>query len=122
MITTISKSDFIDTFKKSDTYKDNFTYEGLETLFDYLEELESDLCEQIEFDMVCIACDYSEYQTAYDAMQQYQPEDMPVIDMEEHAGIDLVELQALQEAEALEWLEDKTEVINFDEGVIIRNF
>ncbi len=121
MITTISKSDFIDTFKKSETYKDNFSYEGLEALFDYMEDLENDIG-QIEFDMVCIACDYSEYKTAWEAMEQYQPDDMPVIDMEKHAGIDLVELQELREAEALEWLEDHTEVIKFDTGIIIRDF
>lgn len=119
MITTISKSDFIDTFKKSDTRKDQFTYEGLEALFDYLEEYEEGLGEQIEFDMVGICCDYTEYATAWEAMEQYQPEDMPVIDKE---GIDLVELQELQEAEALRWLEERTEVIKFDTGIIIGNF
>jgi len=118
MITTISRSEFIDTFKKSETYKDNFTYEGLVALFEYLEQLEEDTG-TIEFDMVGICCDYSEYATAWEAMEQYQSDDMPTIDKE---GIDLVELQALQEAEALQWLEDKTEIIKFDTGVIIRNF
>ena len=122
MITTISKGDFIDTFKKSDNYKNNFTRDGLIALFDYIEELEVSLGEKIEFDMVGLCCDYTEYTTAWEAMEQYQPEDMPVIDLEKHGSIDLVELQALQEAEALEWLEDKTEVIKFDTGIIIRNF
>ena len=122
MITTVSRSGFIDTFGNSDTYKDNFTRDGLSGLFDYLEQLEEDTGITIEFDMVCIACDYSEYKTAWEAMEQYQPEDMPVIDMEEHAGIDLVELQDLLEAEALQWLEYRTEVIVFDKGIIIRDF
>lgn len=119
MIKTISKSEFIDTFKKSDTYKNNFSYEGLEALFDYIEELEEGSGEQIEFDMVGICCDYKEYKTAWEAMEQYQPEDMPVIDKE---GIDLVELKVLLEAEALRWLEERTEVIKFDGGIIIRDF
>lgn len=122
MITTIYRNEFIDTFKKSDTYKNNFTYDGLEALFDYMEELEEGLGEQIEFDMVYIACYYTEFATAWDAMELYQPDDMPVIDLEKHGSIDLVELQALQEAEALRWLEDRTEVIGFQGGIIIRDF
>lgn len=125
MITTISKSEFIDTFKKSETYKDNFSYEGLVALFEYFEyfeDMEEGIGEQIVFDMVGICCDYTEYATAWEAMEQYQPDDMPVIDMEEHSGIDLVELQDLLEAEALQWLEDRTEVIKFDTGIIIRDF
>lgn len=122
MIKTLSFDDFAGAFESSETYKNKFTREGLIALFDYMEELEESLGEQVEFDMVCIACDYSEYKTAWEAMEQYQPEDMPVIDMEKHAGIDLVELQALQEAEANEWLLDKTEVIGFQGGIIIRDF
>ena len=122
MITTISKSEFIDTFKKSDTYKDNFTRDGLIALFDYLEEYEEATGEEMNFDMVAICCDFSEYKTAWEAMEQYKPEDMPVVDMEENSGIDLAELQALQEAKATEWLEDNTTVIKFDTGIIIRDF
>ena len=40
--------------------KDNFSYEGLEILFDYLEELEQDTGEEIEFDVIALCCDYAE--------------------------------------------------------------
>ena len=118
MITTVSRSGFIDTFKKSETYRNNFTYGGLEALFDYLEQLEGDTG-TIEFDMVGICCDYSEYTTVLEAMEQYQPEDMPVEGVE---GDDLVEITEKNEVKALEWLEDRTEVIKFDTGIIIRDF
>lgn len=118
MITTISKSEFIDTFKKSDTYKNSFTYGGLQELFDYLEQLEEDTG-TIEFDMVGICCDYTEFATAWDAMEQYQPDDIPV---EGDEGDDLTEVMEKNEAEALRWLEDRTEVIKFDTGIIIRDF
>jgi hypothetical protein len=40
---------------------DNFTYTGLKSLFDYLEQLESDCGEEIELDVIALCCDYSEY-------------------------------------------------------------
>lgn len=118
MITTIYRNEFIDTFKKSDTYKNNFTYDGLEALFEYLEQLEEDTG-TIEFDIVGICCDYTEFATAWDAMELYQPDDMPVEGVE---GDDLTEVMEKNEAEALRWLEDRTEVIKFDTGIIIRDF
>jgi len=38
----------------------NFTYEGLTVLFDYLEQLEDDLGEPLELDVIALCCDYSE--------------------------------------------------------------
>lgn len=38
----------------------NFSYEALGNLFDYFENLESDLGEEIELDVIAICCDYSE--------------------------------------------------------------
>ena len=38
----------------------NFSYEALEILFDYLEELEQDTGEEYELDVIAICCDYSE--------------------------------------------------------------
>lgn len=39
---------------------DQFSYEGLEVLFDYLEELSEDTGETIELDVVALCCDYYE--------------------------------------------------------------
>ena len=57
---TINKHQFINAFKSSDTYKNNFSYEGLEVLFNYLEDYENDTGEQIELDIVALCCEYSE--------------------------------------------------------------
>ena len=40
---------------------DNFTYEGLGALYEYLEELSEDTGEDIELDVIAICCDYTEY-------------------------------------------------------------
>lgn len=38
----------------------NFSYEGLEVLFDYLENLSDDIGEPIELDVIALCCDYNE--------------------------------------------------------------
>lgn len=52
---TISKSMFRDAFERMDR-KNNFSYEGLGALFDYLEEFGEDF----ELDVVALCCEYSE--------------------------------------------------------------
>lgn len=110
----IGFSKFCDAF--SDTYKNNFTYAGKRALFDYLEQLEEDMGEEIELDTVALCCEYSEYESAWDAMEEYQPDDMPV---EGEEGDDLVEIQKKNEKAAHEWLEERTTVIDVEGGGII---
>jgi len=114
---TITLWRFQDGFKHR---RENFSYEGLEALFDYLEGLEEELGEPIEFDPIGICCEYSEYANAWEAMEQYQPEDMPTVDDSE--GMDLLEISEAGEALALEWLQDMTQVITFQGGIIIQDF
>lgn len=37
-----------------------FTYDGLEVLFDYLEQYEADTGESVELDVIALCCEYSE--------------------------------------------------------------
>ena len=71
MISTVSKYEFVDWFRSSDTYANNFTYEGLSALFDYLEELEDGIGEQIKFDPIAICCDFSEYADLQEIKESY---------------------------------------------------
>ena len=70
MIQTICFSNFVDSF--SDTYKNNFSYEGKQALFNYLEELEEETGEQIELDPIALCCDYSEYENLDELRADYQ--------------------------------------------------
>lgn len=120
---TMSSYDFIDSWPMS--RRDNFSRDALFALYEYLDNLSDDIGEDIEFDPIAFCCDYTEYSSAWKAMEQYQPEDMPTIDDEPDEngrGMDLEELGEAQEAAALEWLQDRTTVIEFDGGVIIQNF
>ena len=49
---------------------DNFSRGGLNAFFDYFEELEAELDENIELDVISICCDYSEYKNLK-AFQDY---------------------------------------------------
>lgn len=59
MKNTVYRSEFHDYFTKSDR-KNQFSYQAREILFDYFEELEAGIGEEIEFDLIAICCDYSE--------------------------------------------------------------
>ena len=68
---SITRADFVGWFWGSDTYKRNFSYEGLNSLFDYFEELEEDMGKEIEFDPVAICCEYSEYENLEEIKKTY---------------------------------------------------
>jgi len=57
---TVTLYDFRDAVERMgrDTH---FTYSGLEVLFRYLEDLEDQLGEELEFDVIALCCDYAEY-------------------------------------------------------------
>ena len=59
MKTTVSKSDFRDAFRAMGR-TDQFSYEGLGVLFDYLESYEEDTGEEVELDVIALCCDYYE--------------------------------------------------------------
>jgi hypothetical protein len=70
MINTINKYEFSDAFQKMGR-GDQFSYEGLIALFDYLEMLEDDIGEQIELDVIAICCEYSEYENLKEFKNDY---------------------------------------------------
>ena len=59
MKTTVTFSDFVDGFTKLELRKDQFSYDGLKLIFDYLESFEED-GEEIEFDPIGICSDFTE--------------------------------------------------------------
>lgn len=118
MFTRVSESDFTSWFARSEERKNQFSYNGLVALYEYLEEMEEDIG-PMEFDPIALCCEYTEFATAWEAMKQYRPEDMP--NMGEESD-DLVEIQEKNEVEAVSWLQDQTLVLQFDGGIIIREF
>jgi hypothetical protein len=98
-----------------DTYA-GWTYHGALALVEHLEELEEETGVCVEFDVVAIRCDYSEYASAAAAALElsdweYRPEEW---------GADYDEDEA--EEHALQYLQDRTTVVPFDGGVIVQAF
>ena len=56
---TVYLSDFRDAFHRANRGT-QFSYEGLEILFDYFEQLEQDTGEEMELDVIAIGCEYAE--------------------------------------------------------------
>lgn len=56
---TVAFQTFRDTFRAYDR-ADQFTREGLELLFDYLEQYEDETGQEIELDVIALCCDYTE--------------------------------------------------------------
>ena len=59
MKTTVTLSDFRDAFRAANRL-DQFSYQGLEVLFDYLTDYEDQTGEEIELDVIALCCDYYE--------------------------------------------------------------
>jgi hypothetical protein len=59
IVQTLDKYSFVEAFKQS-SRKDQFSYEALETIFDYLEDYSDSIGEPVEFDIVGICCDWAE--------------------------------------------------------------
>jgi len=74
MYQTISFQDFKDAFQNMNR-GDNFSYEGLRVLFDYLEDLEQSLEEPIELDVIALCCEYTEITDDEDCYRDYIGDD-----------------------------------------------
>ena len=71
---TISLERFCDGFP--DSYKDNFSYDGKCALYDYFEQLESDLDSEIEYDPIAFCCEYTEYENLKELQKDYNVDSM----------------------------------------------
>lgn len=76
IIETVNESAFRDAFQRMGR-TDQFSYEALGLLYDYLDQLSDDTGEPLELDVIGICCDYSEM-TAEEVREAYgldTPED-----------------------------------------------
>ena len=76
---TVNFSMFCDEFRAMDR-KENFSYDGLRALFDYLEELEDDCGEEIELDIIALCCDFTEYDNLDAFRAEYKGDEYTTID------------------------------------------
>ena len=103
MKTTVYKHQFRDEFQS--IRPNNFSYEGLGILFDYLEEFENDTGEELELDIIALCCDYNE-ETLEEIINNYDIE----ID-EEEDKLDQVKYFLEQNTSIVGVLDDEETII-----------
>jgi hypothetical protein len=100
----------------------SFSRLGAYALADYLEQLEEDTGEEIEFDSVAIRCDFSEYESALEcAVDHGWSHEADILDADDNLRPDDEVLEENEER-ALKWLQNRTQVIEFDGGIIVSSF
>ncbi len=59
---------------------DNFTYTGLQALYEYLNDLSESIGEPIELDVIAICCDYIEYEDFKEFQNDYSQLEIETIE------------------------------------------
>jgi len=77
---TIGEERFIDKFCQ--LRPNQFTYEGLSALFEWLEQLEEEMGEEMEFDVIGLCCEYCEYDNLKEFQDEYGEEYETIEDIE----------------------------------------
>jgi len=70
LVKTVSFSDFVEEFRNYGR-EDQFSYEGKKALYDYLNDLSEDIGEPTELDVIAICCDYTEYDSLEEFLNDY---------------------------------------------------
>jgi len=105
MKTTVSEFQFVDSFRACGR-ESQFTVPARRALFEYLEEYENSIAEELTLDPIGICCGWAEYPSALKAANDY--------------GFKGNELDT--EEAALDWLHEQTQVVEFEGGVVIQLF
>lgn len=97
LVLSVNETLFIDMFRKYNRI-DNFTYQGLQELFSYLDNLADDIGEPIELDVIGLCCDYYEG-NAQEIVNDYKSELEDMLNDEYYEGdLDMI---------VGEWLQDQ---------------
>ena len=102
---TVTEYQFIESFRHAGR-ETQFSVPARRALFAHLEDYEKETCFELELDPIAVCCDFAEYPTALSAAQAYGFKD----------GIDS------KDETPLEWLQNRTQVIEFDGGIVIQQF
>ena len=102
---TITEYQFVDSFRHAGR-ETQFTVPARRALFEYLEEFEEDTDTELELDPIALCCEWAEYWSALEAALAFGYRD----------GVDS------KEETPLEWLQNRTQVIEFSFGVLVNQF
>lgn len=102
---TVSEFQFVESFRHAGR-ESQFSVPARRALFAHLEDYEESTGTELELDPIGICCEFAEYPSALEAAKSY--------------GLELRGDD--DESRALDWLREKTQVVEFEGGVVIRQF
>lgn len=105
MKTIVSEYQFIESFRLCGR-ETQFSIPARCALFAHFENIEEYQDEEITLDPIGICCEFAEYPSALEAAKDFGFKD----------GIDS------KEESALEWLQNRTQVVEFNGGLVIQQF
>ena len=105
MKTIVTQYSFVDSFRACGR-ENQFSPAALRALFEHFEQFEEDTDMELTFNPIEICCGWAEYLCALKAANDF--------------GFKGNELDT--EEAALDWLHDRTQVVEFDGGVVIQQF
>lgn len=114
---TLSTSYAVDLLRNDDNAK--WSWNGAVCLVEYLEELEEDSGEEIEFDYVSIRCDFSEYESLEDWADDYWQTGKDMID---ELGLDRDDDASEILCAVRDFIQDRGTLLEFSGGIIVSNF
>lgn len=101
----VTQYTFIDSFRAHGR-ENQFSYPALCALFEYFEAFEDDTGEELELDPIAICCEWQEFETALSGAKAFGFQD----------GVDS------KDETPIEWLENRTQALEFKDGVVVRVF
>jgi hypothetical protein len=118
MKTEITKSGFMDAFNACGR-GEQFSYDAKSALYDWLEELSEETGEEYSLDVIALCCEYTEYDSAIDCLDDYLSEtDWMAICLNGGGWEDEEE----KEQAAIDYLNERTLMHVFNGGIIITQF
>ena len=102
---TVTEFQFVESFRHAGR-ETQFSVNARRALFAHLEDYEDSTGTELELDPIGICCEFAEYPTALEAAKVY--------------GLELRGDD--DESRALDWLREKTQVVEFEGGLVIQQF
>jgi hypothetical protein len=105
MKTTVTEYQFVESFRACGR-ESQFSVPARRAIFAYLEDFEDQTGTETELDPIAVCCEFAEYPSALEAAKAYGYQE----------GVDS------KEETPLEWLQNRTQVIEFEGGIVIQQF
>lgn len=96
----------------------NWSYAGARALAEYLEDIEGDTGEEMEFDRVAIRCDFAEWESLQSWAVDYFGGTGEAV---EALGLDPEDVDGREDT-IREYIQDRGTLLEFDGGIIVSSF